>query len=178
MSRIGKRPINIPKDVSVELSGGRIAVKGPKGKLAQGIPPAVDVKVDGNEVWVSRNRNDREGRAMHGLARGLIQNMITGVSKGFVRVLEVIGVGYRAEVKGKLLSLSVGYSHPIEVVLPEGVQAKVDKNFIEISGIDKAVVGELAAAVRKQRPPEPYKGKGIKYVEERIRRKVGKAGVA
>lgn len=176
MSRIGKKPVEIPKGVSVNIADRDVTVKGPKGELARPLPPLVDASVESNEVIVTRRNESRKARAMHGLGRSLIQNMVTGVSQGFTRVLEVNGVGYRAEVKGRSLMLALGYSHPIEVLLPDKIEAKVEKNQIHLSGIDKEVVGELAAVIRRQRPPEPYKGKGIKYSDEEIRRKVGKAG--
>ncbi len=176
MSRIGKMPIEIPKGVIVTLSGMDIKVKGPKGELQRKVPPLVSVEVTGDTVQVKKASNDKRGGAMHGLARSLIQNMVTGVNTGFKRMLEINGVGYRAEVKPDVLVLTLGYSHPLELCLPKGVAAKVEKNQIEITGIDREVLGQFAAVIRAQRPPEPYKGKGIKYVEESIRRKVGKAG--
>lgn len=178
MSRIGKMPIEVPKGVSVTLSGVDIKVKGPKGELQRKVPPLVSIEVTGDTVQINRASNDKRSGAMHGLARSLIQNMVTGVSAGFKRVLEINGVGYRAEAKPDVLVLTLGYSHPLELCLPQGVTAKVEKNQIEISGIDREVLGQLAAVIRAQRPPEPYKGKGIKYVEESIRRKVGKAGAS
>ena len=177
MSRIGKMPIEIPKGVSITLEGSRIKVKGPKGELSRDVPPMVEVSVDKDVLTVKKLVEDRKGRAMHGLARSLIQNMVTGVSTGFTRELEINGVGYRAEARPGVLSMSLGYSHPLELLLPEGVEAKVEKNHVVLSGIDKEVLGRIAAVVRSQRPPEPYKGKGIKYKEEQVRRKVGKAGV-
>ena len=178
MSRIGKKPIDIPPGVTVAISGNEIVVKGQKGELSRSIPPLVGVTVAGGKILVARAAKERRGSAMQGLARSLIQNMVQGVSKGFTRTLEVNGVGYRAEVKAGVLYLSLGYSHPLEVLLPKGVSAKVEKNRIELTSIDREVLGQLAAVVRAQRPPEPYKGKGIKFVEETIRRKVGKAGAS
>jgi len=177
VSRIGKKPVEIPSGVTVNIAEGAIKVKGPKGELSRPIPPQVAVKMEGNKVQVSVDETDRQGSAMSGLARSLIQNMVTGVSQGFKRELEINGVGYRAEVKPGALHLALGYSHPLELILPTGVTAKVEKNRIELFGIDREVLGQFAAVVRQQRPPEPYKGKGIKYVEETVRRKVGKAGV-
>lgn len=178
MSRIGKLPVEIPQGVSVNVQDGQWRVKGPKGELSRSVPPHVDLDVSDKTVEVRRTSNSRQGRAMHGLGRALLQNMVVGVSKGFERVLEINGVGYRAEAKPGVLALSLGYSHPIEVLLPEGVTAKVEKNVVTLGGIDKEQLGQLAAVVRDQRPPEPYKGKGVKYREETIRRKVGKAGAA
>jgi large subunit ribosomal protein L6 len=179
VSRIGKKPVDIPAGVTITVAGNQIKVKGPKGELSRPIPPLVEVKVEGGKLKVAEQKTgDRRANAMHGLARSLIQNMVTGVSKGFTRVLEINGVGYRAEVKPGVLSMALGYSHPLEIVLPPGVSAKVDKNKVELTAIDREVLGQLAAVIRDQRPPEPYKGKGIKYVEETIRRKVGKAGAS
>jgi len=138
----------------------------------------VEIKVEAEQVVVEATGTSRRHKAMHGLARSLIQNLVTGVSTGFSRALEVNGVGYRADVKGRSLNLSLGYSHPIEVLLPDGIDAKVEKNRILLSGADREALGQLAAIIREQRPPEPYKGKGIRYVDEVVRRKVGKAGVA
>jgi large subunit ribosomal protein L6 len=177
VSRVGKKSIEIPKGVTVTTSGETIKVKGPKGELSRGFPPLVEVEVADGKIQVKRTADNRQGRAMHGLARSLINNMVIGVSQGFTRVLEINGVGYRADSKKGVLTLALGYSHPIELMLPEGVEAKVDRNRIMLSGSDKEVLGQFAAVVRDQRGPEPYKGKGIKYEEEHIRRKVGKAGV-
>lgn len=178
MSRIGKMPVDLPQGVIVDVQDGQMRVKGPKGDLSRSMPPHVDMVVGANTVEVRRTSNSRQGRAMHGLCRALLQNMVVGVSKGFERVLEINGVGYRAEAKPGMLALSLGYSHPIEVLLPEGVTAKVEKNVVTLAGIDNEQLGQLAAVVRDQRPPEPYKGKGVKYKDETIRRKVGKAGAA
>ena len=178
VSRIGKQPVVIPKGTTVTIAGGEVKVKGPKGELSGPVPPLVEANVEGQKVVVKPAAKGRRARAMHGLTRSLMQNMVTGVSEGFTRILEVNGVGYRADVKGRSLYLGLGYSHPIEVLLPDKVDAKVEKNKIILTGIDKAVLGQLASVIRSQRPPEPYKGKGVKYVEEQIRRKVGKAGVS
>jgi large subunit ribosomal protein L6 len=176
MSRIGKLPIAVPSGVTVAVEPGTVRVSGPRGKLAAAVSPLAQVKVDGNQVSVTRRDDSREARGVHGLTRVLISNMVTGVSAGFRRVLEINGVGYRAESKGRSLQLALGYSHPIVFPLPAGVEAKVDKQtVITLEGADRQVLGETAAAIRKLRPPEPYKGKGIKYAEERIRRKAGKA---
>jgi large subunit ribosomal protein L6 len=178
MSRIGKKPITVPKGVTVSLKGAEIAVKGPKGELKRAVAPLVKVAVAGTEVTVTRDKNDTATRAQHGLMRALVQNMIVGVTTGFERKLEINGVGYKAEIAGEKVTLSLGYSHPIVFALPKGVTAKVDKNVLALSGIDKELVGLTAAKVRAFRPPEPYKGKGVKYLEENIRRKVGKTGAA
>jgi len=176
MSRIGKLPVPLPAGVSATVDGREVRVAGPRGKLAVHVNPLADVKVDGNTVIVARRDDGRVARGVHGLTRKLIANMVTGVSTGFRRVLEINGVGYRAEVKGRAIQLALGYSHPILFPLPEGIQAKVDKQtVITLEGADRQVLGETAAAIRKLRPPEPYKGKGIKYAEETIRRKAGKA---
>jgi len=176
MSRIGKQPISVPSGVTVTVDASGVKVKGPKGALAAAVSPLVELKLDGNVLNVSRCEDSREARSVHGLTRKLVANMVTGVSQGFRRVLEINGVGYRAEAKGSALQLALGYSHPILFPLPQGVQAKVDKQtVVTLEGADRQVLGETAAAIRKLRPPEPYKGKGIKYAEERIRRKAGKA---
>ena len=176
MSRIGKLPITVPSGVTVAVDPGAVRVSGPRGKLAAKVHPLAQVKVDGATVTVTRRDDSRSARGVHGLTRVLIANMVTGVSAGFRRVLEINGVGYRAEVKGRALQLALGYSHPVLFPLPDGVDAKVDKQtVITLEGADRQVLGEAAAAIRKLRPPEPYKGKGIKYAEERIRRKAGKA---
>jgi len=175
MSRIGNKAIEIPKGVEVKLSPTEIAVKGPKGQLSRSTHPLVDLKVEGNQVVCTRRGDDRVARAAHGLMRALTSNMVNGVSQGFERKLEINGVGYRAETKGNVLVLNLGFSHPIEYPLPTGISAKVDKNVIILSGIDREALGAAAAKVRSFRPPEPYKGKGVKYMEEQILRKVGKA---
>ena len=175
MSRVGKKPIEIPKGVTVTASGSTIAVKGPKGQLSMEMHPQVKVATEGNEVVCTRADDSRQSRAAHGLVRAHVSNMVTGVSTGFQRKLEINGVGYRAEVSGKKLVLQLGYSHPVEFPLPEGVTAAVDKNTLVLSAIDKQLLGATAAKVRSFRPPEPYKGKGIKYAEETILRKAGKA---
>jgi large subunit ribosomal protein L6 len=175
MSRVGKLPIPIPKGVTVSVAGDVITVKGPKGQLQMEIHPAVKVVTEGAEVVCSRSDESRLSRAAHGLVRANAANMVRGVSEGFQRRLEINGVGYRAEVSSKKLTLQLGYSHPIEFPLPEGISALVEKNVLTLSGIDKQALGLCAAKVRGFRPPEPYKGKGIKYAEETILRKVGKA---
>jgi large subunit ribosomal protein L6 len=175
MSRVGKKPIPLPKGVTVSLDGSKVTTKGPKGQLQLTSYPGVKVEVNGNEVTCTRDDDSRQLRASHGLVRAHLANMVRGVSEGFQRRLEINGVGYRAEVSGKKLVLQLGYSHPIEYALPEGISAAVDKNAIVLSGIDRQALGACAAEVRAFRPPEPYKGKGIKYAEETILRKVGKA---
>jgi large subunit ribosomal protein L6 len=182
MSRIGRKPLEIPKGVQVSITKDMVSVKGPKGTLSmkrQGSMSAVDVKQtkdeDQKDVLVfSRTGNDGGQRAAHGLMRALVANMVKGVTDGFTRELEINGVGYKAEIKGSSITLSLGYSHPIEYKLPEGITAKTDKNMLILSGIDKQLLGGAAAKIRSFRPPEPYKGKGIKYKEETILRKAGK----
>jgi large subunit ribosomal protein L6 len=174
MSRIGRKPVEIPKGVQVSVTAEAVTAKGPKGTLSIHRHSAVDVKEDKGQLVFERKGNDGPVRAAHGLMRALIANMLTGVTKGFERQLEINGVGYKAEVKSGTLLLSLGYSHPIEYKLPEGISAKVDKNTLILSGIDKEALGAAAAKVRSFRPPEPYKGKGVKYAEETILRKAGK----
>jgi large subunit ribosomal protein L6 len=178
MSRIGKRSVEIPKGVSVELRDGEIHVKGPKGMLAESVPASVEVQVEGGEVHFRRLDDRQPSRAAHGLARALVANMVVGVTQGFQRELEIQGVGYRAEASGQQLKLSLGFSHPVNVAVPAGLKVSVQDNKIRIEGSDKGLVGQFAANVRELRPPEPYKGKGIRYVGEHVRRKVGKAGTA
>ena len=176
MSRIGKLPIAIPAGVKVAIDANGIRVEGPKGKLQAGVPSGVSVKVDGNSMRVERANEDRKVRALHGLTRKLIANMAQGVSIGFSRVLDITGVGYRAEVKGQEIHMTLGYSHPVVFPLPQGVTAAVERQIvITLSGADRQMLGETAAKIRMLRPPEPYKGKGIKYREEFIKRKAGKA---
>jgi large subunit ribosomal protein L6 len=176
MSRIGKMPIAVPKSVTVDLEDGRVRVKGPKGELARQIPPEISVVRDDGELRVERSSDEPIHRSLHGLTRSLIANMVTGVTDGYTRRLEVNGVGYRAAVSAGSLVLQVGYSHPVLVPAPAGISFAVAANAITVSGADKELVGETAAQIRHVRPPEPYKGKGIKYAEEVIRRKAGKAG--
>jgi large subunit ribosomal protein L6 len=174
MSRIGRKPIEIPKGVQVSITTDAISAKGPKGTLKLARHKAVEVKEEKGALVFARSGEDGPERAAHGLMRALVANMLTGVTQGFSRQLEINGVGYKAEIKGTTVVLSLGFSHPIEYKLPEGISAKVDKNMLILSGIDKELVGAAAAKVRSFRPPEPYKGKGIKYVEETIIRKAGK----
>ena len=178
MSRIGKRPVPIPQGVQVKMEDDVLVVKGPKGELRRRIHPLVRLSIDSDKIQVSveNTRKKKEASALQGLFRVLVNNMVTGVTKGFERNLEIVGVGYRAEVKGDTVIFNLGYSHPIEFKLPKGIAAKVDRNKITLSGIDKEVLGQTAANIRSLRPPEPYKGKGIKYEDEVIRRKAGKAG--
>ena len=177
MSRIGKRPITIPNKVTVQIDGQRIAVKGPKGELDRVLPEQVTVEQDGDTLRVLRVNESRAARERHGLSRTLVANMVDGVSNGFSRRLEIQGVGYRAQVQGRNLILNVGYSKPVEIVPPEGVQVAVENNTnVIVSGINKEIVGNTAARIRAVRPPEVYKGKGIRYAGEIVRRKAGKAG--
>jgi large subunit ribosomal protein L6 len=178
MSRIGKRVIEIPKGVTVECRGHDVRVKGPKGELGGSLPASVEVEVEGAEVRFRRRDDRQPSRAAHGLARALVANMVRGVTQGFQRELEIQGVGYRAEASGQQLKLSLGFSHPVNVPVPAGLKVSVQDNRIRIEGSDKGLVGQFAANVRELRPPEPYKGKGIRYVGEHVRRKVGKAGTA
>jgi len=176
MSRIGKQPIAVPAGVKIASDANGVSVTGPRGTLSVRVSPLIELKIDGGTLQIARREHTREARSVHGLTRKLLANMVTGVSKGFQRTLEINGVGYRAESKGRVLQLALGYSHPVVFDLPEGVQARVDKQtVITLEGADRQVLGETAAAIRKLRPPEPYKGKGIKYAEETIRRKAGKA---
>ncbi|HET9162241.1 MAG TPA: 50S ribosomal protein L6 [Solirubrobacterales bacterium] len=175
MSRIGRKPISVPESVTVELAPGRVAVKGPKGELAQAL--AADMKVDqeNGTVTVSRPTDRGEHRALHGLTRSLIANMVEGVVDGFEKRLEIQGVGYRAQLKGKALELALGYSHPVSIEPPDGIEFEVPQpTEVIVRGIDKQLVGQVAADIRKRRPPEPYKGKGIRYRDEHVARKVGK----
>ncbi len=176
MSRIGKKPIAIPKGVEVRLKGDQLIIKGPKGELNLNVHPDVKLDMEGDSISVSVVDETRESRSIHGLFRVLIDNMVTGVTKGFERVLEIVGVGYRAELKGRTAVFNLGYSHPINFELPEGIDAKIEKTKITLSGIDRELLGMTAAKIRSFRKPEPYKGKGIKYAGEMIRRKAGKAG--
>ena len=177
MSRIGRMPIAIPAGVTVELAdNNQVTVKGPKGTLSRVLPSEMEIKVEGSEVTVTRPNDLKKMKSLHGLTRTLIHNMVVGVTDGFTKELEVNGVGYRASKAGKKLTLNLGYSHPVEMEDPEGLESTVDGNKIIIKGIDKEKVGQYAAEIRDKRRPEPYKGKGIKYADEVIRRKVGKTG--
>ncbi|MBQ0025814.1 MAG: 50S ribosomal protein L6 [Lachnospiraceae bacterium] len=178
MSRIGKMPIAIPAGVTVEIAeNNKVTVKGPKGTLERVLPAEMEIKVEGAVITVSRPNDLKRNKALHGLTRSLVNNMVIGVSEGYKKELEINGVGYRAAKAGKTLQLTLGYSHPVEMVDPEGIEVTVtDNNKITVAGIDKEKVGQYAAEIRGKRGPEPYKGKGIKYSDEHIRRKVGKAG--
>ena len=177
MSRIGKRPISIPSKVTIGIEGSHISVKGPKGELSRVLPAAVTVEQSGETLLVLRRDESRSSRQLHGLSRTLVANMVEGVSQGFQTRLEIQGVGYRAQVQGRNLNLNVGYSHPVQISPPEGIQLAVEGNTnVIVSGFDKELVGNIAAQIRDVRPPEPYKGKGIRYVGEVVRRKAGKAG--
>jgi len=177
MSRIGRLPIEIPQGVQVNLVDNLITVKGPKGELQKELPAEIKVEVQDNQVVVTRPSDQREHRALHGLTRTLVANMIEGVTKGFEKKLEIVGVGYRAALQGNKLVLQIGYSHPVEITPPPGIEIEVSApTKITVKGIDKEQVGALAADIRAVRGPEPYKGKGIRYEGEHVRRKVGKAG--
>ncbi|MBE6014972.1 MAG: 50S ribosomal protein L6 [Lachnospiraceae bacterium] len=177
MSRIGKMPIAVPAGVTVSIAeNNKVTVKGPKGTLERVLPQEMEIKLNGDQVEVSRPSDLKKMKSLHGLTRTLINNMIIGVTDGYEKVLEVNGVGYRAAKSGKKLTLNLGYSHPIEMEDPEGLESVVDGNKITVKGIDKEKVGQYAAEIRDKRRPEPYKGKGIKYADEHIRRKVGKTG--
>ena len=175
MSRIGKKPIPVPSGVKVAVNDHAVSVEGPKGKLSQAIPAGLSVTMDANVLTVERSSDHRTVRALHGLIRSLLANMVHGVKDGFERKLEIVGIGYRAQLQGRNLQLALGYSHPVVFPLPDGVQAEVERQVsITLKGADKALLGQLAAQLRSLRKPDPYKGKGIKYAEEHIRRKVGK----
>ena len=177
MSRIGRLPIAIPAGVTVDIAeGNKVTVKGPKGTLERVLPEEMEIKLEDGHVVVTRPNDLKKMKSLHGLTRTLIHNMVVGVSEGYEKVLEVNGVGYRAAKSGNKLTLSLGYSHPVEMIDPEGLESVVDGNKITVKGIDKEKVGQYAAEIRDKRRPEPYKGKGIKYADEVIRRKVGKTG--
>lgn len=178
MSRIGKKPVPIPAGVQVKINGSEVHVKGPKGELTRSFDPILKIEQQGSELQVTRPNDERQVRALHGLTRALLNNMVEGVTTGFKKTLAVEGVGYRAEMQGKRLMLYLGYSHPIMVEPPDGIKIDADPKAktIAVEGIDKEQVGEIAAEIRALRPPEPYKGKGIRYQTEVVRRKAGKAG--
>jgi large subunit ribosomal protein L6 len=175
MSRIGKQPIAIPPKVKVEIKGQNVSVEGPKGKLRLDLPPRTSLKVDNGKVVVSRQGDDAEAKALHGLSRALVNNMVRGVTEGFVKKLEIQGVGFKAAVQGQTINLNLGYSHPVAYPIPDQIKVTVDENTkITIEGPDRQVVGEVAAEIRGFYPPEPYKGKGVRYAGEHVTRKEGK----
>jgi large subunit ribosomal protein L6 len=177
MSRIGKRPVAVPKGVSVALNGQQVSVKGPKGELKRTFHPEMQIALDGEQVTVTRPSDEAKHKALHGLTRTLLQNMVDGVAKGFIRVLEIQGVGYKAEAKPTGLQLALGFSHPIHYPAPAGIKFTVDNNtIVKIEGPDKELVGQVASEIRSLRKPEPYKGKGVRYQGELVRRKAGKTG--
>lgn len=178
MSRIGKLPITLPEGVTIEQNGGLVTVKGPKGELVRKFASVIAVKQEGSQLEVTVKDGSENAGAMHGTSRAILQNMVTGVKDGWSKKLELVGTGYRAEVSGGLLTLAIGYSHPVKFDAPAGISFKVEKTDITIEGPDREVVGQTAARIRAVRPPEPYKGKGIKYKDEVIRRKAGKAAKA
>ena len=178
MSRIGKAPISVPSGVDIQISGQNVSVKGPKGQLSRELSDLVSISQDGDTLQVERVDESREARAMHGLMRSLVANMVIGVTEGFRKELDIVGVGYRAQAKGSnAIELALGFSHPVNVTAPEGIEFVVPQpTRIEVHGIDKQLVGQVAADIRAWRKPEPYKGKGVRYVDEHVRRKAGKAG--
>ena len=178
MSKIGKQPINVPEGVNVNIDSSQVVVKGPKGEIKYDLPKAVLVEKKENTLEVSTKDKSKQGRANFGTTRAIISNMVLGVTNGWKKQLELVGTGYRSETDGKTLTLTIGFSHPVKIEETEGISYKVEKSVITIEGIDKQLVGHMAAKVRLVRPPEPYKGKGIKYIDEVIRRKAGKAAKA
>ena len=178
MSRIGKQPIELPDKVEVNIRGSEVTIKGPKGELAHTCHPDMEIKLQGRTLMVERPTDHRNHRALHGLTRSLLANMVHGVSEGYTKTLEIVGTGYRAELQGQNLVLYLGYSHPIDFPAPEGISFEVPRGgrTVIVQGRDKELVGEIAARIRRQRPPEPYKGKGVRYEGEYVRRKAGKAG--
>ena len=177
MSRVGKKPIVLPKGVKVNVSDTEVEVQGPKGKLTTPVPPGIKFSLEGSELQCERASDARQQRAFHGLARALAANAIKGVSEGFSKDLDIVGVGYRAQIEGKKVVFALGYSHPVEYPIPEGIEIKIDKQTrITVSGIDRQKVGQVAAEIRKLRRPDPYKQKGIRYVGEVLKKKAGKAG--
>jgi len=178
MSRIGRKPIPIPSGVKVEDKSGALHVQGPKGSMAAPMPRGITARIADGELCLDRADQSKPTRSAHGLARALFSNMVTGVTEGFVKELDIQGVGYRAEVAGKALKLTLGFSHPVQMPVPEGLKVSVQENRIKVEGVDKQAVGQFASEIRRLRPPEPYKGKGVRYANEQVRRKVGKAGAA
>ena len=179
MSRVGSTPITVPSGVEVTVTDGLVEVNGPKGDLSQTIDPRITISVDDGVVTLTRSDEERQSRALHGLSRALVNNMVIGVTEGYAKELQAVGVGYRAVLRGSTLELQVGFSHPVTIEAPDGIEFEVpEPTRIFVRGIDKQLVGQVAADIRAVRPPEPYKGKGIRYVDEYVRRKAGKAGVA
>ncbi len=178
MSRIGKLPVPISKDVKVKWAAPTLTATGPKGSLSVDVLPPISVELEEDQVKLLRPDDSRQSRSLHGLYRSLVANAVLGVTKGFSKQLDIIGVGYKAEIKGSSLIMALGFSHPVDYSIPEGAKIEVEKTRITVSGIDKQLVGQVAADIRRYRPPEPYKGKGIRYVDERVRRKAGKAAVS
>jgi large subunit ribosomal protein L6 len=177
MSRIGRKPVTVPKGVTLQLDGNNVAVKGPRGELRRTLHPDMQIALDKDQFTVARPSEEKRHKALHGLTRTLVQNMVEGVSKGFTKTLEIQGVGYKAEAKPYGVNLVVGYSHPVKYEAPKGIKISVDNNtLVKIEGADKELVGQVAAELRSVRPPEPYKGKGIRYQGEHVRRKAGKTG--
>jgi len=175
MSRIGKQPVVIPQGVKIQVENGLVRAEGPKGKLSQSIPQGLHAKIENNMIVLTREADHRQARALHGMARALVANMVNGVKAGFERKLDIVGIGYRAQMQGKAIQLALGYSHPVIFPLPDGITAEIDKQVaITLRGADKALLGQTAAKLRSLRKPDPYKGKGVKYSDEVIRRKVGK----
>lgn len=175
MSKIGKQPVKLPAGVSIETTPGEIKIKGPKGELSRKIPPSVGVGVKDGAILVSSKEGTKQAKSTFGTIRSIIANMVVGVTEGWSKQLELVGTGFRAEVQGRALILTIGFSHPVTIEVPEGITFKVEKSIITIDGADKELVGQIAANIRAVRPPEPYKGKGIKYLDEVVRRKAGKA---
>jgi large subunit ribosomal protein L6 len=179
VSRIGNKPIALPKGVELQVAGGDVICKGPKGELRQAMIDGIGVDVADGVVTVSRSNDQRRQRAFHGMVRALLQNMVTGVSEGFTRKLQIVGTGYRAEVEGSTLVLNLGFSHPLRYDIPTGISIEVDRNNnMTVAGIDKSLVGEVAARIRRYRPPDPYKGKGVRYADEQIKLKPGKTAAS
>jgi len=177
MSRIGKKPILIPEDVEVKIEGKTVIIKGPKGELSKEIRPEIKIEIKENKIFISLQTETKQNRALWGLTRSLLANIIKGVKEGFEKKLEIEGIGYRAILSGENLELFVGFTHPVKIKTPKDIKFSVEKNVITVSGVDKELVGQIAAQIRKVRPPEPYKGKGIRYQGELVRRKVGKRAV-
>jgi len=176
MSRIGKKPIAIPKDVKIEINGRQVFVQGPKGKLSRILSDRISLEIKENQIFIKRNADTKLDKSLHGLSRALVLNMVKGVTEGYVKELEIIGVGFKAQVQGSSLTMQLGFSHPVNFQIPEGIKIETPKaTQIVVRGIDKEAVGEIASEIRKVYPPEPYKGKGVRYVGEYVKKKVGKA---